>query len=269
MAPITKRSSIQAPCLDICIEDKTFSVELDLGYRGNLTCTKQYVDAIASKNFLRKKPMYGIRGKEYSTKLYQIPELKIEKMTFFKPILQEESDEFIRDATFVQNDEDPSPRDRNRLGWELFYNVNLLVDIKSSLIAFCDGLETLKQQGYEVENFISTPLFLEQGLIEVDTETPKGTLRCVLDTGATFNIINNKVKEEQSLNEALWDTDNLLNYPSFKINGKNFGSITFHQIPINLPIQIDAILGMEFFEENIVFLNFSKKTAYFYKPRID
>ncbi len=261
--PITKYSSIQSPCVDIGIEDRVFSVELDLGYRGDLTVTKQSADLISSKNFIREKPMYGIRGKEYSTNLYRIPEVKIGKMTFFKPILQEEGEEFIKDATFVQNGGEPSQRDPGRLGWELFYNVNLLIDTKNSSIAFCDSLKTLQQHGYRVENFICTPLFLDQGLVEFFAETSEGRLRCMLDTGATWNILNSEIAEGQSIDQAMWDAANIIKYSSFRIDGKDFGPLTFHRIPIRAPIQIEAILGMEFFEENLVFLDFSEKTAYF------
>lgn len=267
-APITKWSSIQSPCLDVCIEDKTFPVELDLGLRGNITFTKESTDAITSKVFLREKPMYGIRGKEYPTKLYQIPALKIGKMTFTSPILQEEGEEFTKDATFVQNGKERAPTESGRLGWELFYNVNLLVDVENSLIAFCDSLETLEKHGYPVESFISTPLFLERGLVEFYANTPQETLRCMLDTGATWNILNDEIEEGKSLDQAIWDEKNIIQYSFLMIGGKDFGQHTFHRMPIRIPIRIEAILGMEFFKENLVFLDFSGNMAYFLKSPI-
>lgn len=266
--PITKRSPIQSPCLDICIQGQTFSVELDLGYRGNLTFIKQATDTIISKVFFRETPMYGIRGKEYVTKLYQIPALEIGKMTFTGPIIQEEGEDFLKDATFVQEGKERSPRDPGRLGWELFYNVNLLIDLEHSLIAFCDSLENLATQGYEIESFTSTPLFLERGLIEFDAQTPEGVLRCMLDTGATQNMFNSKFAENQSLDEAMWDDTNLFQYSSLRIGDNEFGPIVFRRIPIKIPIRIEAVLGIEFFEDNLVFLDFSGKTAYFYKRPI-
>jgi hypothetical protein len=266
-APITKWSTIQAPCLDIRIENKTFSVELDLGFRGDLTFTKQWVETLSSKTFLREKPMYGIRGKEYATKLYQIPALEIGKMTFFKPILQEEKEEFAKDSTFVQNRQEQSPKEPGRLGWELFYNVNLLVDAENSLIAFCDGLETLAKQGYEIQEFTRSPLLLERGLVEFDAETSEGTLRCVLDTGATWNMLNCEIGENKSIDDLMWHVDSIVEYSSLKINGKDFGPISLHKLPIKIPIRIEAILGMDFFKNHILFLDFRNNYVYFSKNK--
>jgi len=110
--PITKLSSIDSPCVDVAIEDKIYSMEIDLGFRGDLTATKDSTDLIMAKNFIRCKPMYGFRGKEYPTNLYQIPKVKIRKMTFTQPVLQEEAPEFINDSVSVQNGGAPSPRER-------------------------------------------------------------------------------------------------------------------------------------------------------------
>lgn len=265
--PITKWSAIQAPCVDIRIENKTFPVELDLGFRGNLTFTAQWVETLSSKTFLREKSMYGIRGKEYATKLYQIPALEVGKMTFFKPILQEEKEEFTKDSTFVKKGQKQSPKEPGRLGWELFYNVNLLVDAENSLIAFCDSLETLAKQGYEIEQFTRSPLLLERGLVEFNAEIPEGILRCVLDTGATWNMLNCGIEETQSIDDLMWHVDSIVERSSLKINGNDFGPISFHKLPIKIPIRIEAILGMDFFKNHIVFLDFRNKYVYFSKNK--
>jgi hypothetical protein len=237
-------------------------MELDLGYRGDLVVTTKSIDFFPSKDFICEKPMYGIRGKKYSTNLYRIPKLQIGKMIFLKPVLQEELEAFIKDSTFVQDGAEPSPRDIGRLGWELFYNVNLLVDLKNSQIAFCDSLETLENQGYSIQSLTKIPLLLDQGLIELEVETSKGPLRCMLDTGATWNILNHEIDDGKSIDQAVWEPENILKFHSFKIGEKEFGPINFHLIPIKIPIHIQAILGMEFFQDHLVFLDFERKTAY-------
>src|SRR4051812_33536647 len=65
--PIAKFSSIQSPCVNVDIEGKIFSMELDLGYRGDLVSTKEWIDPVLSKIFVCEKQMYGIRGKSYPT----------------------------------------------------------------------------------------------------------------------------------------------------------------------------------------------------------
>lgn len=263
--PITKFSSIQSPCINIDISGKMFSLELDTGFRGDLSIAQNLTDQIVPKKFICNKPRYGIRGISYPTNFYRIPNITIGAMSFSKPILQEDHSEFIKDSVWVENGEDPSPSEAGRLGWELFYTVNLLIDIKNSKIAFCDSLDTLKKQGYAVETFVRVPLFLEQGLVEFEATTPKGTLLCMLDTGSTYNILNAEIEETQSLEQAMWEPKNRLSYSFFQIQEHDFGAINFRRIPIKIPVRIDAILGMEFFRDHLVFLDFSEKYVYIAK----
>jgi len=263
--PITKLSSIQSPCVDVCIDDKIYSMELDLGFRGDLTFVNSIVEEIATKTFILTKPMYGIRGKEYITHLYQIPKIRIGAMAFIQPTLQQDNEEFIADSVFVRDGGKPSPREPGRLGWELFYNVNLLVDVKNSRIAFCDSLETLKNQGYLTDNFTKVPLLIERGLIEFEANTPEGPRHCTLDTGTTWNVLNTEIEKGKSIEQVAWEPSNMLKYSSFTIGKKDFGAISFHRIPIKLPIRIEVTLGMEFFEDHLVFIDFSEKQIYFAK----
>jgi hypothetical protein len=165
----------------------------------------------------------------------------------------------------VENGGEPSPSEPGRLGWELFYDVNLLVDIKNSKIAICDSLDTLKKQGYAIETFVRTPLILKQGLVEFEAKTPEGILVCMLDTGSTYNLLDSEVAEGKSIERAIWDSDNFLEYSSFQIDGCDFGPVAFRRFPLRLPIHIEAILGMEFFRDHLVFLDFSEGYVYFAK----
>ena len=209
--------------------------------------------------------MHGIRGKEYPTNLYQIPKIEIGRMSFIKPIMQEHADQFTNDSVFVQDGSAPSPRDPGRLGWTLFYNTNLLVDIQNSKMAFCDSLATLKAQGYSIEKFISAPLLIERGLVEFIAETPKGSLRCLLDTGATWNMLNAGLEEGKSIEQEIWKPENVFEYPFFIIGDQDLGPITMRRVPIKSPIFLGAILGMEFFREHLVFIDFAGKQIYFSK----
>ena len=262
---IDKFSSIQSPCVDVEIEGNKFSMELDLGLDGYLTISHAESDEIRNKNFIREKQMYGFRGTQYLNKLYRLPQIQIGKMTFVEPLLQEENADFLKNSVSVENGGDPSPGESGRLGWKLFRNVNLLIDVKNSNIAFCDSIETLKNQGYLVETFIKTPLILERGLVELYVSTPEGPLLCMLDTGATWNFLNTELRQGTTIDQAMWDPQNILECPSIKIEGEDFGCTSFHRIPIDLPIYVEAVLGMEFFQQRLVFLDFKNGYAYFSK----
>jgi nitrate reductase alpha subunit len=84
--------------------------------------------------------------------------------------------------------------------------------------------------------------------------------------GSTWNILNAEIEAGKSIEQAVSEPSNILTCPSFAIGDEDFGTIAFHRIPIKLPIRIEAILGMEFFENHTVFLDFVEKFAYFKRP---
>jgi len=263
--PITF-SSFQSPCVNTEIEGKMLLVKLDLGFQGDVTIIKEEIDSIFSKTFIKESPVYGIRGKEYKQKIYHIPEIKIGAKTFSSLILREESRELLKDATFLQNENEPIFREEvGKIGWQLFRNSKLLIDFQNFRIAFFDSLDNLKKEGYSIEAFVKTPLFVDRGLVEFDIVSSVKPLRCVLDTCATWNIINEEIEEGKFLDVAIWEPENIIKYPFFKIEGEDFGPISFHRMPIRMPIHIEAILGVEFFKNYLVILDFSEKFVYFSK----
>jgi len=48
---------------------------------------------------------------------------------------------------------------------------------------------------------------------------------------------------------------------TFQINGKEFGPVNF--VKIKSPLKIDAIIGMEFIEDHLIFIDFKKEKIYF------
>ena len=266
---VSKFTQTDLPCLCVQIDNKTFSMELDLGFQGDLTIESSFINQISSKTLIDIKDMYGFRGKAYPTNLYLIPKIEIGAMSFIQPILQENSEEFRQDGEIVQLGNNSSSHEPGRVGWELFHNVNLLLDLKNSKIAFCDSLETLKKQGYSFDNFVKIPLLIERGLVEFEAQpTKKTALRCMLDTGCTWNILNTEIEPDKSIEQVAWEHESITEYPSFQIGNRDFGAVAFHLLPIKIPIRIDAILGMEFFKEHLVFLDFSEKCIYFSKNHL-
>lgn len=261
--PITKFSPINCPCLDIELEGVNYSVELDLGFRGYVTMNQDVVDQIISKKEVGHRVMYGMRGKEYLNTLYEIPKVKVGNATFFEIGLQGEGQEFIVDGVFRKNNEEIAPRDLGRIGWCLFRKSNLLIDVSQKNIIFCDSMENLQKHGYFLQNWIEVPMLLEQGMVEFHAMTPQGPLRCMLDTGCTLNMLH--FATDQTIDEAIWDPKNVVIYPWFKIGDQDVGETRFYSAPIQLPISVESILGMEFFSKHLVFLDFARGKIVFAK----
>lgn len=266
--PIPEYSPLKHPCVNVEIEGRQFLFMLDLGFRGDLAIDSQVLDSLDSKTFVKESLMYGVRSKSYIYQSYRIPKATIGLMDFSPPIVKEENPEFLIDSSIGTDDDIEPSKHVGRLGWELFQNSNLLLDFPHSRIAFCDSLDTLTKHGYQDEVFIRAPLLLERGLVELEAHTSDGVLRCMLDTGATVSVLNNDIEEEgKPLADFVWDPNNAIEYPSLKISGEEFGPIQFHPLPIRIPIRIEAILGMDFLKNHIIFLDFGNQCAYFSKTK--
>jgi hypothetical protein len=238
-------------------------VRLDLGFQGDFAFPCSILDTIQNKKYRRLKTVHGIRGIGYQNRVYETPEVRVNSIGFTHPELYELSAAFIEDSIILKKDNiSYTARDLGLIGWNLFRTRNLFLDIDSSLIVFSDSLETIRQNGYVEMHFAKVPLILDNGCIEVQAQGPTGALRCLLDTGASMSVMHTESKKEQTLEQALQDPENISRDNSLMIGETSFGPIVFFHLPIHLPGKIEAILGMDFFREHMVFIDFSEKYVY-------
>ena len=84
----------------------------------------------------------------------------------------------------------------------------------------------------------------------------------MLDTGSGHNLIKTSLLKDKTLKD--WIPGKQRYHSSkFVMNGRDFGSTAF--VPFELSSffeNLDGILGMEFFNEYIVYLDFEKKIAH-------
>lgn len=270
------------PYFTVNIENQTVVAKIDLGYEGYIALSSDVIKELNAKKFIKRGLSYGLKGRIRESDIYELEKIHTETMSFYPVLADEESLEFKDDANLGKESE-ISGGDFGRVGWRLFENFNLLVDHQNSTLALCDSLETLKKRGYPVHSFSEAPLLLDRGLIEFEVQTEVGTLRCVLDSGSTWNMLNKdpndsynshiiftpeNIDQHLTLNPEnksllIFDPKNVHDVSVFNIGGKEFGPITFNQI--KSPIAIDAILGMEFFEDTLIFIDFSNHKLYFFE----
>lgn len=272
--------SSQIPCVDIRIGGKSAKVKVDLGFCGDISLPKEIIQEIDQKSFAGKASYFGIRGKKYDSNLYEFPEVKLGEMVLFRARVKEIDPEFERDATIIKDQEPFFNDPLGRLGWALFHNFNFFMDTENALIAFCDSLKTLEEQGYPVDLFVETPLLLDRNAIEFEAISEVGPMRCLLDTGSTWNMFNKERSNEQIIhhstntlkdpilpaensNRLIFDPEDIRDLAVFKIGEKEFGPVKFNQI--KTPLKIDAIMGMEFLSSKLVFIDFPNRKIYFYE----
>jgi len=252
------------PCISIQVEDQTISASLDLGFKGFLSVAGQVLDRIENKTFVGSQRRYGFRGKEYQKDVFEIPNIQIGLLHFSQIPVQKEAEEFHENSLMSQGIAESYPSEEGRIGWETCRLAgNLLLDLHNGTIAFCDSLETLKAEGYEIESFIKTPLLSDRGFIEFLATMDSKTSRCILDTGSTWNCLHIAQKENESMADMLNNPAHIFEMQQFRIENQELGPLVFHEIPIELPIHVDALLGMDFFLRHLIFVNFTNKQIYF------
>jgi len=267
-------SQANIPYLMVDIDKRQFNAQIDLGFSGYVSLPPNVWANITEKKFLKCVSRYGVAGKLYQHELYQVKNIHIQKMNFSPVLVEELKVEWEADINLGELKEGPEP-EFGRIGWYLFRSFNLLIDAKHSMLALCDGLQTLRSEGYPVESFVSIPLLLDRGLLEFEAVTSSGKLRCVLDTGSTLNLLNKHENEKlgciddhaiinpnnQNLMQFEWN--NKCELANYIVGDKEFGPITFNQI--KSPVAFEAIMGIDFFESHLVFVDFKQQRLYLYK----
>lgn len=250
------------PNISVIIENKTFLMGVDLGFKGYLSLNKRHLNSIRNKSPMPSKTMYNFRGNSYQNSCYEIPKAKIGQVVFSKLILQETDSQEEQDTLLHQGVDKSSSFRSGFVGWKLFENSNFLLDYKNSRIAFFDNIETLRKQGYKIENFTKVPLLTDRGILEFIAQTDKGPIRCFLDTGSTLNLIPGEM-EGTSFKEWIHNEKSHVHFSSFKIGGSEFGHLVFFKTPMQTPIDLEAVIGVVFLKDRLMFIDFPNKAIYF------
>ena len=246
--PIEKYTTSALPCFYIELEKRSVLAELDLGMKRCVVLDQALFESLSEKSFSREEEMISLNGKSQPMSLSFIAPIQIGPLTFHHLEAGIKDQNYYADSDlFVgSNGIDHPPC---TLGWSLFSTSNLVLDFRRHQIGFSDDLETLNT--HLSDKFISTPLLEHDDFLEIQVLTDSGPLRCILDTGCTWNMIQSDLKSD------VFETEEL------KISGVNFGPTQFHPWKIDLPNRVDAILGMEFLYNQTCFIDFAKKSVYF------
>jgi hypothetical protein len=261
--PIEWKEGEDRPYVRVAIGEKSVLTGVDLGFRGHLSLSSDLLQEIPEARYMGEKQVYNFRGNRHSQKVYSLPQVRIGKWATAGACAQESSPGFRKEVTISKPGEEERSLFRAKIGWELFSKTHLLIDCANGRLALADGWDTLGRHGYSREQFVEAPLLLDRGLVECEVDTGGLVTRCLLDTGSSWNIINAPSEEGRSVEEMVWGQGaHLHEVEHFFIQGIPFGPISFHPLPLNLPIPIDCVLGMEFFRNHTVFIDFQREILY-------
>ena len=246
------------PCLQAEIEGISFLAKLDMGYDGVLSLPKHLLDQLTHKSDAGTVLFASIRGKKYETSVFTIPKLYIEDVALVNLPVEETQLEFERDTELNPNANFEPSDVTARFGWQAFLGTVILIDLQKSLAICCDNLETLKEKGYPLEQFVSANFLPRKELIEFEADVNNRTVKCLLDTGCTLNLIHTHsnvsdgIEEEPEFANINFATP--LPSTTFSVGGRQLGPCIFYET--QLPFGVEAIIGVDFLETQIVCIDF-------------
>lgn len=250
------------PCLQAEIEGIPFSAKLDLGYDGVLSLPKHLIEQLMHKCDAGTALYRSIKGNIHEIPVFTIPKLYIGDLALSNLPAEESLLEFEQDTNLGPNtDFDPSDITA-RIGWRAFLGAIVLIDLHNSIAICCDSLETLQDEGYLLEKFASINLLPCKGLIEFEANINHRRIKCLLDTGSTLNLIHTPTDLDKEHEFAKIDLAHPLPPVELYAGKQHLGSCVFHET--QLPFEIEAILGVDFFKTQIVCIDFINQKLHLY-----
>ena len=155
---------------------------------------------------------------------------------------------------------------KGTIGVPLLEKTNLCLDLDREAIFSCNSLKTLQKKGICPQDMIQIPFSLIKGHIFVLAETDVGQLNLMIDTGCTISTIKSSLNKEFSQK-----TDrrglSFITSSYLKFSENNFGEIDFYLLDLDPGFaEIDGVLGMNFLEKYIIYIDYPNKFLYIENP---
>jgi hypothetical protein len=265
-----KRSSIKIPVLFTVhpyhplihseIQGKKIDLLVDSGACEHLYISKEILGQVRKSEEIGHVKIHDLRGNSYDWKIHSVQDIKIGSLDLLNYDVVEETPDFHEHTGLGSSLRDSSSQDSGgRVGWRFFENHATLFDFPNSSIHMAKKMDDLKGEGlFKQKGFIAVPFAIQDGAIVLTIKTDLGSHKMILDTGSTYCI----------LSRSKVDVANIRYYSSSKllINGCDFGDWEFALTDITDLINIDGVLGADFFLEHAVCFDFANQTAYIQKP---
>ncbi|OGN56771.1 MAG: hypothetical protein A3D96_07130 [Chlamydiae bacterium RIFCSPHIGHO2_12_FULL_44_59] len=263
--PIRYLSILKGPHIEVEIEKQKFYFLIDSGSDTQLSFQSKAIQKIQNKHFIGNSTNYNFKGIKYNSEIYEIETFKIgESLISYKTKISTDHDEAIRKANNWNKEPSLSSwvwgkidswMSHGKIGNGFFKNFVCYFDFPDETFCIAKDLGSLmKEGGYSLEPFISTSIEVAPFGPIVKMETKWGSKAFLLDTGSTRSLIQQKslLDEEETKSDLFLENFHL-------------GSCCFTSCYISpLFSGIDGILGVDFFKERVVCIDYLQKKAYIY-----
>lgn len=223
---------------------------------------KDILDKIANKNYLSDSEYISIKGNKYCTPNFMLPAVKIGKFCT-AAIFQEEDENFWTDGSsigtysFIKSCKTYLMYQVYReavVGIDLFQHFACIFDFPHSSIFLANTMPELIGNGSE---FCIMPFEMGKAGVIITFKTDLGEKRLLLDSAATTSLMRLSNESETYCTSRL------------VINNTDLGNWTFLIMSMASEFDhIEGILGVDFFNKNIIGFDFENHTAYIQSPKL-
>jgi predicted aspartyl protease len=243
--PITLLGS--NPVTTITVGDRSVQAIVDTGGGGSVTLSKALIDGAGGVKLPETRSSNDALGRESINYLYRVPRVNIGGQDF-------------KDLVVLQALDHPTgsgPAVPGAIGRELLAKYFVVVD-------YAAGWITLWPPGSRNTDCGRAPMRMESaendaGLAVGEFETPAGRIRLLFDTGAQYSIIAETFADQLRLPTIARGQTRFYQAERFSAAGQALGPLEFVILPVKPPAGAQGFLGVNFFANHRVCLDYRRK----------
>ncbi len=254
--PISISEKSSTPYMTVEIENEKYSILIDLGSQFPFALRKEILQNL-EKTFYETIQSKDIFGIEYETPVYIIPEITAGDILVKNMVTKEEEYKLV----YSSNGDLTDTETDGSVGLPLLSLKNLLLDFSKPMIFATDSHDLLDLLGYDLDQFQKVSFQESDEFILFSIELDIGSKQFILDTGCTWSFLRSDLLTQQTLISFVPEIP-IYETSKFKIGGHDFGEIELCSLKMAHSELFDGILGMDFLEEHIVYIDFSANVLY-------
>lgn len=250
------------------INKKPFSFLVDTGACEKISLPKLALEHINKKQLNKSVTVSDFKGNLYHWPIFLLSDFTIGSINCSQIEVMEESPDFYKNTSlWTSSRKALTSKSVGSVGWQLFKEYSTLFDFPNSRIVIAQTKASLEREGFlNPKKYVITPFIQHRGVLVINITTDLGEKRVVLDTGASYSILKNQSIDSSQLVKNKNARD-FFSSKKFELDGYDFGGQKFAVTELTNSLEVDGVLGVDFFLEHAFFLDFDKGLVYIEKPK--
>jgi len=201
----------------------------------------------------KKQPGYNTwtdwTGQEFRAQLFKIPSVTIDGRTFRNLLAEQANDPGSGEGGEISNS----------IGRDFLSHYFVVIDYANLAMTLLPPASSAMASTQCGSRRIPMEPTKESGLVVVRLETPSGSFRAILDTGAQYSVIPEEQARSRNLPLFFRGETPFYNLEKLTVAGQDMGSLEFVVIPAKPPEDFQVFLGSNFFSKHVVCLDYKNR----------